>query len=183
MPEIKEDIVQYQWIKGDKQGTVETLKSNDGKWLTFESGGRCNKDLEEEFLLRIDIDNPVLQFDDPIRSTKKPTKKVAKQPKQKIEFGEVAAKTIEEKLQSPSIPLIEKAKTTKTKLNVRMNCDLPSKAFIKVLEESFDEDVIKDLAEFLVSKIDDPKQYLIDSMKGSILEWYKYNNKTNKREN
>jgi hypothetical protein len=183
MPETKEDIVQYQWIKGDKQGTVETLQSNDGKWITFQSGRRCNKDLVKEFLMKIDTDNPILQFDDPVQSTKKPAKKVAKQPKKKIEFGEVAAKMIEEKLQSPSIPLIEKAKTTKTKLNVRINCDLPSKAFIEVLEESFDEDIIKDLAEFLVSKIEDPKQYLIDNMKRSILEWYKYNNKTNKREN
>lgn len=188
MPETTQEIVQYQWIKGEDQGKVETLIDSKGKFLVFESGNKCNKGLIGEYMQKIDMDNPILAFDDPL----------AKRPKPKP--GEVAAKAVEvaknmESLrqavnqsrqplpESPTIAIIEKAKTRKTKLNVRMNCDLPNKAFIKVLEESFNEDVIEMLAIHLVSKIEDPEQFLIDNLKGSISEWYKYNNKTTKGEN
>ena len=181
MPENEIEVQQYQWIKGDHQGKVETFVETEGKFLVFESGRRCNKSVLKEFMMKIDMDNTALQFDDPLQKVTKSTPK-----KKAIEkkMPELKKAIVESRLplpQSPAIPLIEKAKKTKTKLNVRMNCDLPNKAFIKVLEESFDEDVINDLAEFLVSKIEDPKQYLIDCMKGSILEWYKYNNKTTKK--
>ncbi len=179
------EVVQYQWIKGDDQGTIETYVDTDGKFLVFESGRKCNKQLIGEFVQKIDMFNPALEFDDPLTKPKP---------------GEVAAKAVEvsknmESLrlighnqsrqplpESPTIAIIEKAKTRKTKLNVRMNCDLPNKAFIKVLEESFNEDVIEMLAIHLVSKIEDPEQFLIDNLKGSISEWYKYNNKTTKGE-
>tara|TARA_S200002703_G_scaffold25952_1_gene22269 strand:+ start:403 stop:972 length:570 start_codon:yes stop_codon:yes gene_type:complete len=187
MPETTQEIVRYQWIKGEDQGKVETLIDNKGKFLIFESGNKCNKQLIGEYIQKIDMDNPVLVFEDPL----------AKRPKPKP--GEVAAKAVEVAKnmesfrdavnqsrqplpESPTIAIIEKAKTRKTKLNVRMNCDLPNKAFIKVLEESFNEDVIEMLAIHLVSKIEDPEQFLIDNLKGSISEWYKYNNKTTKGE-
>ena len=67
---------------------------------------------------------------------------------------------------------------TNTKLNVRLEIELPKKNFIKVMEDSFDDNILEVLAEYIVSEIKDPKTYLIDSLKGSISEWYKYNNKT-----
>ena len=174
MPKTEtKEIVQYQWIKGENQGTVETYKDTEGKFLVFESGRRCSSDLIEEFLMKIDIDNPTLQFEDPIHETK------AQQPTLvKVE------KPIEPKVQKPAkeeshvIPLIEMAKKDKTKLNVRLEIELPKKTFIKVMEDSFKDDILEVLSEYIVSEIEDPKQYLIDSLKGSISEWYKYNNKT-----
>ena len=187
MPNETIEEEQYQWIKGENQGVVETYRETKGKFLVFKSGNKCNKELIGEFVQKVDIFNPALEFDNPLTKTKQPKP------------GEVAAKAVEvaknmESLrdavnqsrqpvpESPTIAIIQKAKTRKTKLNVRMNCDLPNKAFIKVLEESFNEDVIEMLAIHLVSKIEDPEQFLIDNLKGSISEWYKYNNKTTKGE-
>ena len=186
--ETTTEVEQYQWIKGESQGVIETYVETKGKFLVFESGNKCNKELIGEFIQKVDIFNPALQFEDPLQESVNPKP------------GEVAAKAVEiaknmESLreavnqsrqpipESPTIAIIQKAKTRKTKLNVRMNCDLPNKAFIKVLEESFNEDVIEMLAIHLVSKIEDPEQFLIDNLKGSISEWYKYNNKTTKGEN
>jgi hypothetical protein len=172
MPKTKKkESVKYQWVKGENQGTVETYKETEGKFLVFESDRRCNTDLLGEFMLKIDIDNPVLQFEDPIVKVQKPELvKVNKPVEPKVE------KPIKE--ESHVIPLIEMAKKDKTKLNVRLEIELPKKTFIKVMEDSFNDDILEVLSEYIVSKIEDPKKYLINSLKGSISEWYKYNNKT-----
>lgn len=131
-------------------------------------------------MMKIDIDNPVLQFEDPIQSVK--TKPKAKAQPKKAETVTKVKEILTPLHHSPTIPLIQKAKKTKTKLNVRFEVELPSKSFIKVMEESFEEDIIQDLAEYIVSNIEDSKKFLIDNLKQSISEWNKYNNKTKKSE-
>ena len=172
MPKTEtKEVVQYQWVKGENQGTVETYKNTEGKFLVFESGRRCNIEIASEFMLKIDMDNPVLQFEDPLAKAPQPTLvKVNKPIEPKVQ------KPVKE--ESHVIPLIEMAKKDKTKLNVRLEIELPKKTFIKVMEDSFKDDILEVLSEYIVSEIEDPKQYLIDSLKGSISEWYKYNNKT-----
>ena len=175
MPKTEtKEIVQYQWIKGDNQGTIETYKDTKGKFLVFESGRRCSDAVLGEFMIKIDPENPSLQFEDPVGTEPTVVKpelvKVNKPIEPKVE------KT--PKQESHVIPLIEMAKKDKTKLNVRLEIELPKKTFIKVMEDSFKDDILEVLSEYIVSEIEDPKQYLIDSLKGSISEWYKYNNKT-----
>ena len=174
MPKTEtKEIVQYQWIKGENQGTIETYKDTEGKFLVFESGRKCSNEVVNEFMLKIDMDNTPLQFEDPLQKPLAPQPTLVK-----------VDKPIEPKVQKPAkeeshvIPLIEMAKKDKTKLNVRLEIELPKKTFIKVMEDSFDDDILEVLSEYIVSEIEDPKQYLIDSLKGSISEWYKYNNKT-----
>jgi hypothetical protein len=173
MPKTEtKEVVQYQWIKGENQGTIEDYRLTEGKFLVFESGRKCSQEVIDEFMLKIDIDNTALQFEDPLRKpVPQPTLVKTKKPiEPKVE------KPIKE--ESHVIPLIEMAKKDKTKLNVRLEIELPKKTFIKVMEDSFDDDILKVLSEYIVSEIEDPKKYLIDSLKGSISEWYKYNNKT-----
>lgn len=169
--------VKYQWIKGDNQGTVETVSDTNDKFVMFKSGSRISHSVIKEFMLKIDMDNPVLQFDDPL------TKPIQPKP------GEVAAKAVEvaknmESLRaavnqsrqplpsSPILPILEKAKTKKTKLNVRISMDLPSKEFIDVLQKSWDDDILTIQAEYIVSKIEDPEQFLIDKIKVALSEWF-----------
>ena len=84
--ETTTEVVKYQWIKGDDQGTLETYVDTDGKFLVFESGRRCAKNLIGKFIQKIDFENPALEFDDPLLKTPK-----SKKPKP----GEVAAKAVE----------------------------------------------------------------------------------------
>ena len=166
--EIKEpiEVVQYQWIKGDNQGTIEEYASTKGKFIEFKSGRRCNKALVGEYINKIDLDNTVLEFEDPLQVIKNPSKVKPITP--------IPAKTANpiEKVSSPIIPLFEKSKKKKTKLNVRVEMELPSKEFLEVLQESWEEDILSIQAEFIVSKIADPKQFLTEKIKVSLSEWF-----------
>ena len=161
--QIKEEVEKYQWIKGDHQGTVETVDVIDGKFFVFKSGKRCSKAVLGEFMLKIDLENPVLQFEDPLASIK-PIDKPVK--------AEDVAKSGTYNIKSPIIPLLEKAKTKTTKLNTRISMDLPSKEFIDVLQNSWDEDILTIQAEYIVSKIEDPKEFLIEKIKVALSEWF-----------
>lgn len=165
MPKTKE-LVKYQWIKGDNQGTVETVTDTSGKFIVFESGKRCNKEVIAEFMQKIDIDNPILEFDDPLIKPANPVTVAAAN----------AVKMVMKKpviVQSPIVSLLEKAKTKKTKLNTRIEMNLPSKEFLDVLQQSWDEDVLNIQAEYIVSQIEDPKQFLTDKIKMSLSDWFK----------
>jgi hypothetical protein len=173
--QIKEEVEKYQWIKGDNQGTVEVVKSTDGKFILFKSGKRCNHAVLGEFMMKIDLENPVLHFDDPLAASAVPNKTVAKP----VE-SEYVAKAGTHNIKSPIIPLLEKAKTKKTKLNTRIQMDLPSKEFIDVLQNSWDEDILTIQAEYIVSKIEDPKEFLIEKIKVALSEWFYTSPKTNR---
>ena len=167
--QIKEEVEKYQWIKGDHQGTVETVDAIDDKFFVFKSGKRCSKAVLGEFMLKIDLENPVLQFEDPLNTIKPIAKPVE---------AEDVAKTGTHNIKSPIIPLLEKAKTKKTKLNTRIQMDLPSKEFIDVLQQSWDDDILTIQAEFIVSKIEDPKEFLIEKIKIALSEWFYTSPKT-----
>ena len=76
---------------------------------------------------------------------------------------------------NPIIPVLEKAKTKSIKLNIRIPMDLPSKEFISVLDESFDDDVLNILSEYIISNIDNHREFLKDHSLKAIKDWYKKN--------
>ena len=167
----------FQWAKGENQGKLEIYETNDEEFMVFESGRRCNQSLIGDFIMEINSDLDILPFDDPLAKPRKPqTTKVVKP-------GKTAAKVIKETLKSPLIPLLDKTKKRKTKLNLRLDISLPSKAFLNVMEENFEEDIIEVLSEYVVNDIENPKKYLEDAVKRSISEWYKYTNKTKQKDN
>ena len=164
----------FQWTKGEKQGTIEIFEKQDGKFLEFQSGRRCNSDLIGEFVIEIKDDSEILQFEDPVS-------KPAKKDKMPYKAGKTVESTPIKKIDNPLIPLIEKSKKSKKKLNLRIDLELPSKEFLNVMEENFDDNIIEVLSEHCVNNIEDPKKALLKLIKGSISEWYKYNNKTTKK--
>jgi len=170
--QINEEVEKYQWIKGDNQGTVEVVKSTDDKFILFKSGKRCNHAVLGEFMMKIDLENPVLHFDDPLAASVVPNKKV-------VDSTDIDKPDVHN-ITSPIIPLLEKAKTKKTKLNTRIQMDLPSKEFIDVLQNSWDEDILTIQAEYIVSKIEDPKEFLIEKIKVALSEWFYTSPKANR---
>ena len=57
------DVKKYQWVKGDKYGTVEEYKSTEDGWVYFSSGNRINESLLNEYLLEVGEEE--LDFDPP----------------------------------------------------------------------------------------------------------------------
>jgi hypothetical protein len=53
--------------------------------------------------------------------------------------------------------------------------NLPSKEFISVLNESFDDDVLDILSEYIISNIENHREFLKDHSLKAIKDWYKKN--------
>ena len=170
---MSDEKTRYQWIKGDDLGSVETVTDNSTDFWVFESGRRCNHKLLDEFMIPIFDEADIL----PLATIEKEVKKLKDKPKKKRPqvVKKITSKpksTPIKKVDSPIIALLEKAKVSKTKLNTRIEMDLPSKNFIEVLQDSWDEDVIDILSKHIVSKIEDPKKFLSEKIKISLKDWF-----------
>lgn len=152
-----------QWIKGDKIGTVEVVIGTDGKWTTFESGGRIDTSLISEFLSP--IDGEPLDFDPPTPTLQK------------------AAETYKEKVtnqlptSSPIRTLFDKQKKNdKIKLSLSFPIEVPKKGIYEIISSSFDLDEVNDeLESFIENQISDSfvKDSLVQSIKELISSRYK----------
>ena len=151
-------VQRYQWIKGDNQGNVEIYQGDSGNFNVFAGGGRCNKDLMDEYMIPIFDDAEILNFGDVqdeelVQKAKDKSKRSAMtrgilsedDPKSKVIQAPVKTESIQkpkEDTNSPLVSLISKSKKTKIKLNTRIDMELPSKEVLSVLQESFDDDIL-----------------------------------------
>ena len=121
----KTDNVKLQWVKGDKFGSVETIKGIDGEWTLFESGGRISTNLISEFLQA--VNGQPLDFGSPTPVVEKDGHHIASEivPPQKTND------------QSPIRTLFDKQKKNdKVKLNLIFPIEVP--------KEQISEDLILD---------------------------------------
>lgn len=164
---MSETTVRYQWIKGEHQGKVEEFVEEDGKFLKFASGKRCNKELIDEYVIQILDDSQILPFEGESKTKTTKTKRASK--------SSVLHKETKPKIKptNPIIPILDKAKTKKTKLNIRIEMELPSKEFLSVMEDSFDEDIIDTLSDYITSKIENPVNFIKQHISNSLKDWYK----------
>ena len=182
MPEVT--LQRYQWIKGDNQGTVEIYQEDQGTFMCFASGNRCNKELVGEYMIPIYDDSEILSFTDVQDEAKVNTAKT-KSSRNKMTQGlkyddevkttpkpKAAPKSIPQQTTSPLVSLLEKSKKSKLKLNTRLDMQLPSKEVISVLQESFEEDILDVLSKYVVYNIKDPKTFLEKRIKASIKDWF-----------
>jgi hypothetical protein len=155
--------MEFQWIKGDDVGAIESYKNvtsvGDDFFLEFNSGKRMNVNLVDEFLM---------YYPAP--------------PKQdlgiKAEFVEVSkpssvtsiiyndTPTRNEFEESPIYKLLKKQKKNSVEVGIKLKLNLPSKELYGVLSSSF-EDAEKEIIDFVLSgvDIDDIKASLADSIK------------------
>ena len=139
------DPIKYQWIKGDKIGTVEILDKQEGEWSVFKSGGRINTSLIPEFMLMVDGEE--LDFDPPtpaIVNAANEYKKPAKsQPKPA----------------SPIRTLLDKQKKLdKHNIQISIPIDLLSLDMYSLLSTSFDEEEVnQELQQFIEDQIQSDK--------------------------
>lgn len=119
--ENTEEVI-LQWIKGDKFGSVETIKSTEGEWTIFNSGGRIATNLLNEFLEPVNGDP--LEFEPPSPALKRAAE---------IYKEKVPQKTVS----SPIRTLFDKQKKNdKIKLNLTFPIEVPKKAIYEIISSS-----------------------------------------------
>jgi len=139
------DPIKYQWIKGDKIGTVEILDKQEGEWSIFKSGGRINTSLIPEFML--EVDGEELDFDPPtpalVNAAETYKKRVKNQPKNT----------------SPIRTLLDKQKKLdKHNIQISIPIDLLSLDMYSLLSTSFDEEEVnQELQQFIEDQIQSDK--------------------------
>ncbi len=138
--ENTEEVI-LQWIKGDKFGSVETIKSTEGEWTIFKSGGRIATNLLNEFLEPVNGDP--LNFDPPSPALIK----AAESYKEKV--------PLQKDIASPIRTLFDKQKKNdKVKLNLTFPIELPKKAIYEIISSSFDADEVNDeLVSFISEQV------------------------------
>ena len=161
----KTDNVKLQWVKGDKFGSVETIKGIDGEWTLFESGGRISTNLISEFLQA--VNGQPLDFGSPTPVVEKDGHHIASEivPPQKTND------------QSPIRTLFDKQKKNdKVKLNLIFPIEVPKEDIYEIISSSFDTDEVnEELESFIKNQISEDLilDRLFDSIKELIKTRYK----------
>ena len=157
----KTDNVKLQWVKGDKFGSVETIKGIDGEWTLFESGGRISTNLISEFLEV--VNGQPLDFGSPTPVVEKDGHHIASEivPPQKTND------------QSPIRTLFDKQKKNdKVKLNLIFPIEVPKEDIYEIISSSFDTDEVnEELESFIKNQISE--DLILDSLFDSIKELIK----------
>tara|TARA_R100001163_G_scaffold62133_1_gene52647 strand:- start:7 stop:516 length:510 start_codon:yes stop_codon:yes gene_type:complete len=153
-----EEIVYWQWIKGEKSGRVVSIKDIDDKWINFNEGGRLAKDLKDEFLQVLDKD---------LTQDLAP-KPVIPQPTQ--------ANIPTEKTSPIRLLLDKQKKLDKIPLGLSFKVNAPKQDIMLVLENSFDlNELNQEVEKFIEDQLDTKEiiKTLKDSIKILIQERYK----------
>jgi len=173
----------YQWIKGENLGAVEHAKAKQPKspkFLIFESGNKCSREVLDEFMVQIFHDQDILNLD--LAQNDGEVKAAIEKSKQykrnemtaglSYDDEDKPSNIVTPSVDSPLIPILEKSKKEKIKLNARINLELPNKKFLAVMQDSFDEDILDVLSNYTLSKIKDPSKFLQNLIKSSLNDWY-----------
>jgi hypothetical protein len=133
-----------QWVKGDKIGMVETIKSDDGQWLTFDSGGRISKSVAGEYML--DVAEGTLSSDELRLNSSAHVAAVPVKPVVSVESVH--------KQRSPVAVLLERSQQhDDIELTVKIRVKTPTALLMTVLRDSFGEEADSEVEEFVMAQV------------------------------
>ena len=174
MAEEKQQVM-YQWIKGDDFGKVVTVAEHqkDSKWLYFEDGSRINPSLINEYLMRVENENEILQVsnDTVIPQTgpaQDQTPTVATNTSTPVE-SHVAEPTIMGKM------IMKMSKKNVVNVPVQININIPTPDLYAMLAGGMEEE---DLNEEIMAvalqqiEIDNLAEYLKENISTFLSEYY-----------
>lgn len=155
--------MEFQWIKGDDMGSIESYKNvasvGDDFFVEFSSGKRMNTNLLDEFLMYypappkqdLGISAEYVEINKPSSVTS-------------IVYSDSSSGNQSD--ESPIYKLLKKQKKNSVEVSIKLKLNLPSKELYGVLSSSFD-DAERDIIDFVLSgvDIDDIKASLADSIK------------------
>jgi hypothetical protein len=155
--------MEFQWIKGDDVGSIESYKNvaavGDDFFVEFVSGKRMNTNLLDEFLMYypappkrdLGISAEFVEINKPSSVTS-------------IVYSDSPVRNQSD--ESPIYKLLKKQKKNSVEVSIKLKLNLPSKELYGVLSSSFD-DAEKEIIDFVLSgvDIDDIKASLADSIR------------------
>ena len=133
-----------QWVKGDKIGIVEVVKSDDGQWLTFESGGRISKPLVGEYML--DVAEGTLSADELLLNSN-----VLPSPPGRTQTAGPKGMPPQK---SPVRALLDRSQQhDEVELTVKIQIKTPTALLMSVLRDSFGDEAALEAEEFVMSQV------------------------------
>ena len=161
--EESEDVTNseyWQWIKGEKSGDVVTIKNIKDNWINFNEGGRLSKDLQNEFLQKINGDIAG-EFVKPQTSGIDPLNISA--PNENLQEVVIPKNEI-----SPIRVLFNKQKkNNKVKLLLEFPVNIPTKGVYELMSTSFDkEEVNEQLQSFILDQLSEDE--ILDCLHNSV---------------
>lgn len=173
--EETQDIVKYQWKKGEKFGEIVTLKSSDSDFLYFENGSKIFKNVAPEFLEEIKDD--VIPF--PGAKAIEITKPV---PEKKSNIETTAKEEIAISKKEQDSPLTQLIKNLSSKnvesFNMDIGINLPKKEIFNMLVENSEQDkneIINEISVVASSQIEinNLQEFLKEEIQKFVNNYYK----------
>ena len=170
---VKENVVQYQWKKGDNFGQVVEVKESDGEFTYFTDGTQIFNDVLDEFLEKVDgnqLPFPGAQsLNDIASGIKNESAPIKKQVVEEVQI-EPEKSALEELVGKLSKKNMEPFQTT-------INLNIPNRQIFDMLIENADEDkenLINTIAKVAVSQIEINKlqEYLTQEVTIFINNYY-----------
>jgi len=188
---------QYQWVKGERLGEVEFLEKTDTEWAYFSSGRRINVTLMNEYMVPInEYQSPMnipgqintqtsysfqsADEDDTIRDAEgnvytQPKPVINKNSNRNINPTVHEQVEVKKKEVNPIRLLLEQATKDEIDVTIQVPIKLPKKAVYKLILDSFDTDIDKEIKDMISEEIniEKMKQVILESVDNTIKNYYK----------
>lgn len=172
MSETKEDILKFQWKKGERFGKVVEVKSQDDKFYYFTDGSQIFKNVASEFLEKVHGDTLPFPGADVVNLTGGSVKNKSKQPTAQKQPEPVNKPT------SELHGLINKlSKKNMVDFQPVIHLNVPTVDIFNMLIENSDEneeELLKTITEVAVSQIeiDKLREYLQEEITNFLNNYY-----------
>lgn len=173
METMEKNKTTYQWIKGDKLGTVCTVDETkkDTKFLYFEDGSRILKNVVQEFLMKVNSEDEVLQFTSPKTGPAEDQTPI------------VATNTSSPIITQPEVKessvmgkMIEKmSKKNVVQIPLNININVPTPAIYAMLSEGMEEEDLNDeIIQAALKQIDinNLQEYVKENVSNFLTDYY-----------
>ncbi len=162
---IKEQLSKfkkYQWVKSERLGSITEFKDvvfeNDNIWVEFVDGSRINYNLLDEYLLKTNFENELLEID---------TEPIV----QKTNVNSVSVKAAQpsKTVENPIHSLLKRQKPNLVDIEIALQLNVPSSELFNVISESFDNSE-EEVVNYIVAGLD--IEIIKNSVKEAIKKYY-----------
>lgn len=174
MSEIKEDVLKFQWKKGDNFGKVVEVDRQDDKFYYFTDGSQIFKNVASEFLEKVEGDTLPFPGADNVLLSGSSTKKTRQTQNTTVVIEEKVPESVKSELHG----LVEKlSKKHVVSFEPRLNLNAIDPKVFKMLVENADEspeNLVKTITEVAMSQIEINKlrEYLQEEITNFLNNYY-----------
>lgn len=161
----------YQWLKTERAGTVTeflnvAIEQDGSVMVEFMDGSRCKYELLNEFLLKTNNPNELLDVESPVLVDQQQSSK-AKIGNASIRNGITATVQVQD---NPIHTLLKKQKPNPVNVDISIEMNIPSSELYNVICQSFDN-ADEEIVNYIVSGLD--IETIKASVKTAIQQYYK----------